>query len=399
MNNIYKLALKDLNVNKMRNLLTIIAILLSVFLIYSISTISSSFHEKMFNEMKISDQDVLTIAFGNKENTLNYEYLPLFTEKDIDAMKSIDGIKNIAGIKGINASSIQTPNGKQIIYTTIKGVNKEFLSNLNISLAEGRLPEYDNEVIIGSSIKESSNLKLNDVLKIQVNDKIIEAKVVGVIEKQKVQAFSTLPSEINQMIAVNSDNIYLKDTKYMCISAKIKDISKIDEVSQVIVKKLQENKEIKNSLDGTGLDVIVVSKKDVLDMIGRWFTYINLFIIVLAILICIISIVNIVNIMTISIKEKYKSIAVFKIVGATEKQVERIFLTESFILGIISSIIGVSLGIVFSMIVIKILYWPRIFNIKILMLSILLGILASTISGFIVSKGAGKSQISVLLNE
>lgn len=399
MNRVTKLATRDLHVNKKRNVLTILSILLAVFLIFVIMSISSSFHENMVNEMKISDQDVLTIAFGNKENTLNYRYLPLYSEKDIEFVKGVANVKNVVGVKGLSVTSIETESGKNVITTSIVGINNEYLNNLGIKIDKGRIPSTENEVIIGDSISKASNAKINNVLKIKINDETFNVKVVGILEKQKEQSFSTLPSEINQMIALNKNNSLLKDSKYMYISAKATDVSNLETISKNIENKLDEDTELTNSLDGTGISVIVASRKDVLDMLSRWFNYINLFIIVMAVLISSIAAINIANIMAISISEKYKSIAVFKVVGATDQQVESIFIKQSLILGIAGSIVGVVLGTIFSQIAFVVLSWPKIFSIGILEISVLIGIFTTTISGYFVSKKAGKLQISTTLND
>lgn len=399
MNKITKLAVRDLNVNKKRNILTLISIVMSVFLIYVIMIISSSFHGQMVNEMKISDEDALIIAFGNKENTLNYKTIPLYSQKDVDYVKSLDEVTNVVGVKGMSVPSIQTESGKQILTKNVAGINDNYITNMNVKIDKGRLPISDDEVLIGASVSSASNINLNDVLKMQINDESVKFKVVGILEKQTEQAFSTIPSELNQMIALNKDNKYFKNLKYMYISAKATDTTRLEQISDNIVKKLNEDTEITNTLNGTGVDVIVASRKDVVDMLGRWFNYINLFIGVMAVVISSISAVNIVNIMAISIREKYKSIAVFKVVGATDGQVESIFIKQSLILGVVGSIIGIVLGIIVSQIAIVILAWPKVFSIGILVISVLIGILTSTISGYIVSKKAGTLPISTILNE
>ena len=43
----------------------------------------------MIKEMTVANKNVVTVAFGNKENSLNYKALPLFSNEDIDRVKKI----------------------------------------------------------------------------------------------------------------------------------------------------------------------------------------------------------------------------------------------------------------------------------------------------------------------
>lgn len=397
-NKITNLAIKDLKANKGRNKLTLLSITMAVFLIYVIMTVATSFHTQMFNEMKIADEDIVTIAFGAGKNALNYKVMPIYKEIDLENIKKTPDVSNVVGVKTTEIGALRTARNKSIFTSTIYGVDELYCSNLNLKLAEGRLPKGDTEVIIGNNVKTAANLKVGDKILVEGYYGDIELQLVGILEKQEEQAFSTLPTELNQMVAMSKDCKYFDNIDYMMIYAKIANVNKLESISNNILSNLNGNTDLMNKLEGTGLNTLVASKLDVLDMIDNWFTYINLFVGVLAILISFISAINIINIMAISIRDKFKDIAIYKIVGGTDGQVKGIFVRESIILGVLGSIIGIVLGIVVSSIAIKILNWPSGFNFTILIFALLLGIITAGISGYIVSKLAGKAEISIILN-
>lgn len=84
------IAKRDLEVNKRRYRLVRLSIAISVLLIVLVMLISNSFYNKMINEMTVANKNVVTVAFGNKENSLNYKALPLFSSDDINRVKKID---------------------------------------------------------------------------------------------------------------------------------------------------------------------------------------------------------------------------------------------------------------------------------------------------------------------
>lgn len=399
MNKITKLAYRDLKVNKKRNSLTVLSIAISVFLVYVILTFSASFYNKMLNEMKISDENVVTIAFGNAENTLNYTCRALFNDKDVEYAKETEGLTNVSGVKGFSVNSIKKTDGKQILNTYIYGIDEMYMNNLGLKLSEGRMMKGEDEIIIGNSVSKASNLSVGDKVLVQINNSVSEIKIVGIIERQKEQAFSTLPSEINQMIAMNKENKYFNDVNYNCILGKAEDTKNLKNLSKDIISNISKDTKLIESLDGSGIGVVVASRQDVLDMLSRWFSYISIFVIILAIIINFISAVNIINILSVSIKEKYKSIAIFKVTGASGKQVREIFLKQSFLLGLRGSVIGTVIGVIICEIAIFILQWNNYLTIFITLISLAIGIITASLSGYLVSKKAEKTKISVLLNE
>lgn len=72
------IAKRDLEVNKRRYRLVRLSIAISVLLIVLVMLISNSFYNKMIKEMTVANKNVVTVAFGNKENSLNYKALPYF---------------------------------------------------------------------------------------------------------------------------------------------------------------------------------------------------------------------------------------------------------------------------------------------------------------------------------
>ncbi|MEI3024286.1 MAG: ABC transporter permease [Streptococcus sp.] len=135
------IAKRDLEVNKRRYRLVRLSIAISVLLIVLVMLISNSFYNKMIKEMTVANKNVVTVAFGNKENSLNYKALPLFSNEDIDRVKKIDEVKNITGVKLLFTDDIKFQNGKTSVSNTIHCLEEKYLKNLNIRIAEGKFRE------------------------------------------------------------------------------------------------------------------------------------------------------------------------------------------------------------------------------------------------------------------
>ena len=388
------IAKRDLEVNKRRYRLVRLSIAISVLLIVLVMLISNSFYNKMIKEMT-----VVTVAFGNKENSLNYKALPLFSNEDIDRVKKIDEVKNITGVKLLFTDDIKFQNGKTSVSNTIHCLEEKYLKNLNIRIAEGKFPEKDNEILIGDSVHKATSMNVGDTVTIKIDNHYEKFVISGIIDKQEAQLFSTLPTEINQMMAINVNSSSVSSNKYYYLNATVKNGTDLNEVANKIEKNVLKNENLKQSLSGTGLDVVVATQQDVINMLSRWFSYIDLFILLIIVLISIVAIINIINILAITIQENHKQIATFKIIGASDRQIKRIYLFESFMMGVRGTSAGLVIGIAISYLIIFLSGLPLDIELTRLLFPVLIGILTSVFAGLLVSRKITKIDIEKVLNQ
>lgn len=393
------IARRDLEVNKRRYRLVRLSIAISVLLIVLVMLISNSFYNKMIKEMTVANKNVVTVAFGNKENSLNYKALPLFSNEDIDQVKKIDEVKNATGVKLLFTDDIKFQNGKTSVSNTIHCLEEKYLKNLNIRIADGKFPEKDNEILIGNSVHKATSMNVGDTVTIRIDNHYVKFVISGIIDKQEAQLFSTLPTEINQMMAININSSSVSSNKYYYLNATVKNGTDLNEAANRIEKIVLKNENLKQSLSGTGLDVVVATQQDVINMLSRWFSYIDLFILLIIVLISIVAIINIINILAITIQENHKQIATFKIIGASDRQIKRIYLFESFMMGVRGTSAGLVIGIAISYLIIFLSGLPLDIELIRLLFPVLIGILTSVFVGFLVSKKITKIDIEKVLNQ
>lgn len=391
----YLLVKRAYSSNKKRNSLTILAVGISVFLLTAILTFSTSFYHKMIEEMRVADADVVTVAFGAGDNALNYTYLNLYTDDDIELVNQIDGVTDVTGVKGLNVSAVTYGNNKRILANSLRGINKSFLDNYKIGYT-GTFPDKDDEIIIGARIADASGLQIGDSIDIDFGSQRKTFKIVGILEKQEEQLFSTFPTEINQLIATYSNNSLFETSNYIYISARVIDQNQLSEVSKKITEAINTDSNLTEALENTGLHPLVATRQNVLDMLDTWFSYILLFVYVVSVLLGIISTVNIFNIFVITIQEQFKDIAVYKIVGASIRQIRNIFIYQSVFIGTMGSVLGILLGCLLSAIVILLLHWPIRFDVYTVLIPFAIGMTSPICAGVWSSKKSEKVDINIL---
>ena len=302
-------------------------------------------------------------------------------------------------MKLLFTDDIKFQNGKTSVSNTIHCLEEKYLKNLNIRIAEGKFPEKDNEILIGDSVHKATSMNVGDTVTIKIDNHYEKFVISGIIDKQEAQLFSTLPTEINQMMAINVKSSSVSSNKYYYLNATVKNGTDLNEVANKIEKNVLKNENLKQSLSGTGLDVVVATQQDVINMLSRWFSYIDLFILLIIVLISIVAIINIINILAITIQENHKQIATFKIIGASDRQIKRIYLFESFMMGVRGTSAGLVIGIAISYLIIFLSGLPLDIELSRLLFPVLIGILTSVFAGLLVSRKITKIDIEKVLNQ
>jgi len=391
-----RFSFSGINRNKLRFTLNVLSITVGVFLTSVIIILSGSFKDKMYNEMKVSDEKVLTIALGDKSNTLNYTLLPVFNETQLKIIAQNPNIINVNGIKGLHAQEIiidsEYGNKKPLINNVLYGADRGYFNDIGVTLNKGKFYSTNNDAIIGANIAKVSDVDIGDSVEVKYNEVVYKFTICGIFEEQKLQSYSSTPSMINNMIVIPVNSAIFDNMKYISISAKINDVTNIENVSNDIALQLNSNVEFKQLITNTSYEAVVISRKDVLNMIDGWFNYINLFIVIICIFVAIISITGIINTMFMNIYERTQEIGVMKAIGASNSQVSMFYIFECLLIGIIGTSTGLLMGLITPIFITHIIGWRYNPTSLVFFLSPILGIGSALFSGYVASRKVAKLE-------
>ncbi len=363
---------------------------------------------------------VLSISNGfnkeikNFEKEMLYNY-PVIISKESESIDNIFKEKENVykeGIININKSNkIVTNKIDEKLFNKIKEINKKEiegiayykeindpLSNYLIvnpnnnffNIIEGKYPEDKNEIMLlvddDTSVSEIlanylniENVKIKDILgkKITVNNVTMTFTAV-----------------------VKSNNNYYKETSGIIYNSNLLN-SKVNSI--LIFPSSYESKlKVKEILKEYN---IIDDSESVVKIIKEFINGITYILISFSIISLIVSIIMISIISYISILERKKEIGILKTLGARNKDIKKIFLSENLIIGIMSNIFTVGMTYLISIIVNE-MVTDRLginnivnININIIFIVIILSITLSYVAGIIPSKIAGKSKIVDIIND
>ena len=353
MNILNKFTIKSLKLNKKRTIVTIIGIMLSTALICGVAGLVSSFQNSLIDWARTNDGNY-HVTFKNVESNKAQYVTENQKVKDYFISSSL-GWANLEGSKTTNKP-----------YLHVLAYDKKALENYGVVLTDGRLPQNSNEIVITESVLTGARvfLKIGDTITLNIgtrksnndyylnddalytedDESIVDTKektytIVGFMETLDVETlyspgYSALtymdetPSAIDISVLYKSPKEYEKTTKDICKTLNLN----FDEDVYV------------NSDFLRFQGVMSYGMLRVLYAIAG----VVIFIIVIS------SVFVIRNSFSISVAEKNRQYGMLSSVGATSKQIRKNVIFEGMVIGLIAIPLGILLGIVAIMILLKI---------------------------------------------
>ncbi len=251
-------------------------------------------------------------------------------EKD----RNVTGISPFLGSPAIFKMGVAQMSGR---VSGVDIVKENILFNVQKNNVEGnilKLQTIPNGIILGQGLADLLGAKMGDNLNvISPAGVTLEMKVVGInrsglTEVDKTRAYINLR---NAQKLLQVDGSYITD-----INIKLKDIDKAGELARSYEKKFGYK-----ALDWKEANANIFGIFKIQNMI----TYL----VIVSILI--VSGFGIFNILMMIIYEKMPDIAILKAVGYKDKDIVRIFLTESLLIGIVGGVLGLLLGFTMQQVV------------------------------------------------
>ena len=350
------IALKSLEVNKMRSALTSLGIIIGVGAVIVMLAIGSGANKTVQQNMESMGSNILTIRSATAKTggvSMGMGSKPTLSVKDAEAIsRSARGIEAVAPVMN---SSKQVMYGNQNWQTSIYGITTPYLYVKNYEIKDGRAFTKDDDnnaakvALIGATVETELFGDVNSIGKTvrigNVPFKIIGTLVpkgtVGPMDQDDLifiplttaqrKVFGTdFPGSVNQIIAKAE-------------SVESSEIAQTD-ISEILrqrhnLGKMQENDfEIRNSAEFQ----------------EKMKSTVRTFAILLASIASVSLVVGgigIMNIMLVSVTERTKEIGIRMAIGARASDIRLQFLIEALVLSLLGGLIGIISGIIIALLI------------------------------------------------
>jgi putative ABC transport system permease protein len=195
--------------------------------------------------------------------------------------------------------------------------------------ALNRMIAEPNSIVISQSLAERLNLALNDTLELSAGSTITQAQIVGIIQPENNASRQALDDVIITDISSAQEIIGLEGriTRIDLILDEAYDITQITALLPDGVSLIDVN-------SGSALDQMIAAFEINLQALSLLALVVGLFLIY--------------NTVTFSVVQRRSVIGILRSVGTTKAQIFAFILGEAFVLGLIGTVLGMGLGIIFG---------------------------------------------------
>lgn len=421
MNILKNITYKNLQLNKRRNIVTIIGIILSVALITALSSLVVSFKESIINLEKHINGDFHYSFDGVQSN-------------DLSIFENNRSVENFYKVGALGYAKIKTENEYKP-YAYVMTIDKNDFDSVGIELTDGELPKNNNEIIIPRHLRNNGkvDLKVGDTITLEVGSRMSEGYALGQNNPYEETNNETIENTIS--ITYKVVGIFERPSTslepfsspgYTFITTNASGVKNYTVFARYTKDGLKNQYKVTAGILGVDASLL---KKNILEFNykevyekepekSKYTFDVNRYLIMLetnaygdssmkallvlssivTVIIIVTSVYCIKNSFNISITEKTKEYGILKSVGATTSQIKKSVYYEAFLLGCVGIPIGVISGVFASFILIHVVnFFIRSMFVgneylifKISYLSILISIILSIVTIFMSSKKGAK---------
>ncbi len=339
MEDILKVSIRNLSHHKARTLLTLLGVVVGISAVVALISLGAGLNQSIHERFEQLGPNRIFIA-QNARGGFNGPPSGGVTlsEDDLEIIRRVNDIESAVPFL---QKILPVKYGDESVITPVGGIPteeaEEFFSDIQtFEIAEGRFMKEGerNVVVIGSRVSTemfNKDVHVRDTLKISGKN----VQVIGIMKSTGSQ---------------ENDNLIL-----MSIEA-LRDVSGADEgeITAIMAKARENPKATANKVEQELEDFhgdklfIAYTSQELVEQIGQIFSIISLILAGIAGISLLVASFGIINTMLMSVLERTREIGIMKAIGATNRRVLLMFLTESAIVGFIGGVLGVIFGYAMS---------------------------------------------------
>jgi putative ABC transport system permease protein len=339
----FHIAVRNIKTRSLRSWLTIFGIIIGVFLIISLLSISEGLKATINEQLQALGGEMVMVMPGGDEDIFSSMMFggAKLEREDIEAIEKAKGVDTVIGYSYTGTPARYEDEVKQI---AISGLDpwKESLEIMSIfqgwDLADGRWPVKENEILIGQVVA-------NDIFSEKVkpgSEMVIKGRkfiITGILK--------SLGSKQDDSMVYMSMDVYQDITgekRGTAAYALVKLEEGVDE--NVVAEDIEDalSKTRKRRFGTDEADFSVITSERMGDLAGNILGIIQLVIFLFAGVAIVVGGIGITNSMFTSVRERTREIGLMKAIGAKNSAVMIIFLFEAGIIGFTGGVGGTILG-------------------------------------------------------
>ena len=325
--------------NKFRTFLTMLGIIIGVMAVIVIVGLGNGMTQSIKDSFSDMGTDLLSVqVMGYGARSVSVDSVYDIVESHPDIFESVSPTGSVSGTVKVGTDSYSN--------TTVKGVSEVYFDMLGYTIDEGRLLNYvdleNNKkvCVVGAYLNRVAygGNALGQTIKIGT----AKYTIVGVLEAKV--------TDLEDQKGSNDDMIFVPYTTAMranhsstvsSYSVAIADENKLSEGKTILEDALQE---LLHSDSG----YMVTSLSEMLDTMTSMVNMVVTILTAIAAISLLVGGIGIMNIMMVSVTERTREIGIRKALGAKERVILELFVTEAATTSALGGVLGIGLGYLLS---------------------------------------------------
>lgn len=325
-----------------RTLMTLLATAVGVAAVLLLTGMGEGARRFVLNEFNLLGNDVLIILPGRKETSgglppLTGEGTRDLTLGDAEALLKLPGVQAVAPlIVGLTEVEAQGRNRELMVV----GTSAELFRMRQLSTEQGRvLPDIpldraESICVIGPEVR-TSLFDQQPVLGRWLRTGDRRCRVIGVLESRGVSLGTDLSETV--LIPVASAQQLFNTQGLFRLFVQVQHLDLIDSIKPSILDLIQARHQGER-------DITLITQDSLLGVFDEVLQLLTLAVGAIAAISLVVAGILIMNITLISVSQRTAEIGLLKALGASERQVHRLFLSEALMMTLLGAAIGMAIG-------------------------------------------------------
>jgi len=314
---------------KVRTFLTTLGVALGVSSIITLVSLGVGLQQVTAKQIA-SLNALVTISVSTQKNSIND-----LTEKTATSIGAINHVALVSPSITVPAKATFDQSTTQIV---VQGLNRESLDFEDIKMIAGEPYADDNSVIVSRAVVKNLDIQdENDLVGKKINLTLVRTADQSELDTYGIPALKSV-NYSPTVVGITGD--MLTATIYAPL-AKIKSLGAVSKYSALKVK-TDDRKNVdvvRQAIETQGF--ATSSVVDLIKQVDKVFLVAQIILGIIGAVALIVALIGIANIMTISLLERTHEVGIIKAVGATNKDIRRIFLYEVFFFGLFGGTVGI----------------------------------------------------------
>jgi len=348
-------AVRGLEVNRSRSILTVLGIVIGITAIILVMSLGAGAQGLILSQVQGLGPTTVAVIPG-RQPTGPSSFAQIFSdslkESDLTALEKKSNVPTLESIMPVVFGADTASQGSSTYQLTIFGATDQIAKMFSIELSDGTfftnqdIKDRSDVVVIGSKVKdELFGLSPAVGQKIRIKDRNL--RVIGVLAKKGQVSFFNFDEMA--LLPYTTAQQYIFGIKYF--HRFIIQADSQADVDRTVADVTATLRETHNITDPSKDDFFVQTQADLVSLLGSITSVLTFFLASVAGISLLVGGIGIMNIMLVAVTERTREIGLRKALGATERDIEIQFLLEAMLLTGVGGVVGVVLGSVLSFLI------------------------------------------------